>query len=588
MASEIELTKDQDKFTPKQEAVLRENLGVDKATPAELAMFFDQCQRTGLSPWARQIYMIGRWDYNANRNKYQVQVSIDGARLVAERTGEYEGQTAPQWCGTDGIWRDVWLAPTPPSAARVGVWRKGFREPAYGVARFTSYAQTNKKGKLTMTWAKMPDVMLAKCFTGDTQILTEKGFVRFDKLNGSELKIAQVADTGLELVDAEYIEQDYAGEMVTINADMLNFKVTPNHDMVTTYGKVEAGAMYQTTTIRGPWSIPMTVADSKPDNPDWSDDDLKLAGYVAADGNFTHNLIRVAVSREYKRDELEKLNPVKKSILHHKGNVAETSVRNIRSNFDKTLYTYKADRVLKLIDRDKSVNQSELMSLSARQAKIFVDAWLLFDGYENKKTGVKRVYTSNPDHVGAIELAAVKAGYTVNLPRERMNDISDKPGFSITVSKQQLIKAKLPSGRNPGLVIEDNPHGKVYCVRVPSGKVVVRRNGFSMVCGNCAESLALRKAFPMELSGLYTSEEMQQMDNPESVEAETPASETEQEYVEAEIIDDRDWLKEINEAGSVEQLRAIWSEASSAGAFQSQPALADIFTTKADELKAAA
>lgn len=266
MASEIELKKDQEAFTEKQLAVLHENLGVDKATPAELAMFFDQCQRTGLNPWARQIYMIGRWDYTANRNKYQVQVSIDGARLVAERTGEYEGQTAPQWCGTDGIWRDVWLEPTPPAAARVGVWRKGFREPAYGVARLASYAQTNKKGKLTMTWTKMPDVMLAKC----------------------------------------------------------------------------------------------------------------------------------------------------------------------------------------------------------------------------------------------------------------------------------------------------------------------------------AESLALRKAFPMELSGLYTSEEMQQMDNPESAEAETPASETEQEYVEAEIIDDRDWLKEINEAGTIEQLRAIWGEAKTAGAFNSQPALADIFTTKADELKAVA
>ena len=27
---------------------------VEKAQPAEVAMFFDQCQRTGLSPWARR------------------------------------------------------------------------------------------------------------------------------------------------------------------------------------------------------------------------------------------------------------------------------------------------------------------------------------------------------------------------------------------------------------------------------------------------------------------------------------------------------------------------------------------------------
>lgn len=162
MSSQLTIREDQQGFTPDQMTAL-ESLGVQGAQPAEVAMFFDQCQRTGLSPWARQIYMIGRWDGRLGRQKYQVQVSIDGLRLVAERSSQYEGQTEPQWCGADGVWRDVWLDPQPPAAARVGVWREKFRQPAYGVARLDAYMPRTKQGKPQGLWQSMPDVMLAKC-----------------------------------------------------------------------------------------------------------------------------------------------------------------------------------------------------------------------------------------------------------------------------------------------------------------------------------------------------------------------------------------------------------------------------------------
>lgn len=136
------------------------------ASDDELKMFLYQCQRTGLDPFSRQIYAIRRKEKDKASGewvtKMSTQVSIDGFRLIAERTGKYAGQLGPVWCGTDGAWVDVWLKPEPPSAARVGVMRNDFKEPVYGVALYTEYVQSYE-GKPMGLWAKMPALMLAKC-----------------------------------------------------------------------------------------------------------------------------------------------------------------------------------------------------------------------------------------------------------------------------------------------------------------------------------------------------------------------------------------------------------------------------------------
>lgn len=135
-------------------------IGVQDASNGDLAVFLNFAQRTGLDPFARQIYMIGRKSQGAT--KWTIQASIDGLRIVAERSGDYAGQTSPEFCGEDGVWRDTWTSKQPPVAARVGVLRHKFTEPLYAVAYYDEYVQT-LNGQPSQMWREKPRLMLTKC-----------------------------------------------------------------------------------------------------------------------------------------------------------------------------------------------------------------------------------------------------------------------------------------------------------------------------------------------------------------------------------------------------------------------------------------
>ena len=167
--SALAITSDQENWTPKQVAGLA-HLGIDKASDGDLDVFFHQCQRTGLDPFVRQIYMIARKQWNAdtgeNEIKQTIQTGIDGFRLIArravDRTRETLGYEDNLWCGKDGVWRDVWLdRDNPPLAAKVTVLRNGQKYTA--VATLAEYAGFKRNGQLTKMWADKPALMLAKC-----------------------------------------------------------------------------------------------------------------------------------------------------------------------------------------------------------------------------------------------------------------------------------------------------------------------------------------------------------------------------------------------------------------------------------------
>jgi len=133
--------------------VVREVLAPD-LTVAELQLFALVATRSGLDPFARQIYAVKR------KGRMAIQTGIDGYRSIAVRTGEYDGQDEPTYSVDCPCSR---LPHPHPVSSTVRVYRKGMGRAVAATAFWHEYMpEAGQSGNGDAMWRKMPHVMIAK------------------------------------------------------------------------------------------------------------------------------------------------------------------------------------------------------------------------------------------------------------------------------------------------------------------------------------------------------------------------------------------------------------------------------------------
>lgn len=335
----------------------------------------------------------------------------------------------------------------------------------------------NQKFKDAMDNTPPDMVVLDECFTPDTEILTENGFVKFADLKEG-VKVAQVwADKGcMDFVEpTAIICKPFAGDMIRLHSQQLcDLTMTPNHELLAYYSKgvVKKEAVHNISLNylkRFKAAVPISGGDARSLT---SAERLKLA--YQADGSAHYiNSSGVLTSASFsfvKKRKIERFLSLCKDCDYTVSEVNDSKEGRRRFLVTGDIASW-------------SKNLEDMFSIEHMSAKLaadFVEEASLWDG---SKCYVGQLYYSSTveRNTDFVQTVAVLAGYKTNKVVQhdnRSETFSDVHRLFISTGRDWIGAQCLTKDFVPYT-------GDVHCVRVPAGNIVVRGAGKTMVVGNC-------------------------------------------------------------------------------------------------------
>ena len=312
-------------------------------------------------------------------------------------------------------------------------------------------------------------VVMDECFRGDTEILTNEGYKRFDALNGTE-KVAQFTKEGnIEFVKPiRFIQKDYNGNLCKVYLGKnRHVYLTPNHNQVYKTMAIDEWRLKPIKDLKGSHFTKIPVAGKGTGNNTPLSPIEQLYVAIQADGTLqrhqkNESVYSIQITRERKKQRLA----------------------SILSNIDSSLWTKikgrgETDRyMIKLPKGDAKLLSTHFdINMGYDRAKSFIDEILEWDGHKESFYYYSSCVKENSDFVSAI---AVQAGYKALVSVEKDNrKESHKDIFRVFMQK---CSEKDTQSMKKDYMDYD---GKVYCVEVPSHMIVVRSEGYTFISGNC-------------------------------------------------------------------------------------------------------
>ena len=420
-------------------------------------------------------------------------------------------------------------------------------------ATITNNGETSGAVHFMKLFEQVTDTISQGCYDDQTDILTSLGWMKFDELvrrKDEGIKVAQVEDddTISFVKPLDYIKFKPKDKELLMFKDSKNIDllVTKNHNMEFKYeaSKRVDGKRYkylkdeyrtapaETAPLHADvyYSHGSMLPSKGIDNGLTPKERLWIA--IQADGNIVHNCTNAVKFRFSKKRKSDRLESILKALdLDYTLNHYDYSdgTYNIYVNLG-----YEAPKLFS--------DWVTLEDKSLEWAKDFLEEVSNWDGSKLNETHKSFTYSSIIEsNVDVVQMVASVVG----AKSRKKTDLREKEPTKSTIYNVHVSQRSQHFGVaaiTPKIVEYD---GYVYCVEVPSHRLIVRRNGHTLVCGNSSRRGRFTPYLPIDHGDIH-----------EFLEIGTEGNSIQDMTYAVTVTDD--WMEDM--LGGDEEKRRVWAK----------------------------
>ena len=316
-------------------------------------------------------------------------------------------------------------------------------------------------GTITGRWSSAKP----NCFDGQTEILTETGWIRLDQYRTG--RIAQYDDLfGIRFEEpTAYYKLAYNGPLLHFKNEHIDLRLTPDHRCLTRNRKTNVQNVYPAANyprdqqqLHGAKYRPDLLAFAE-----LSDGQLRLLAAIQADGHIAGTGVDFSFKKKRKAKRL-------KEILQQLGMFYRDYSTKGRFRY---FIPHNVNTVLRHFEPGKLLPR-RLLHLPRPQRELFLEEVWQWDGVAAKRNHYASKHKHNADLVATL--------CALNGWRAVVRRYQNTRGAVVWIVDKTERDYSLTTN-----IVRSTRHytGYVYCVSVPSSYVLVRRNNRVQITGQC-------------------------------------------------------------------------------------------------------